>query len=415
MDRSQMIGGLAAATGGCAALLSLTTARQFVGRDASLGDVVVHAPETAAAVGIIVAILVAALTSGRGVAASAVAAVGLVGVAVTVNSSTQSWTAAWITAALAGLAVGGLVTWASDRAVVPALAAGAVVGATFAFPLRHPLVLAVRGPSPGYTVDTRSVGITLVVIALVCLVIATRRVVSAPAPSARSAANRRAAAVCLGITTVAWALGIWFESAQPTKGWYWGWLLVLAVTGGAFVLRTRCGAVLIVALAWAVIHSVDLSWLPEMVWLLVLVPLAVVGIVVGRRLARPEILLLPLIPTAATWLITDSIMSRTFSVLALCAAPVLIVAAFTSEVRRRPMSPAVLATALTAVALWETSPRAVVFVIAISGSESFTADIGQYFVPRSITLAAEYAVPAVLALAVCAVALWLLRRRAHDA
>ncbi len=247
MDRSQIVGSLAGATGGCAALLSLTTARGFVGRDASLGEVVVHAPETAAAVGIIVAILVATLTAGRG--AAAVAAVGLVGVAVTVDSISQSWPGAWTTAVLAGLAVGGLAAWASDRATIPALAAGAVVGATLSFPLRHPLVLVVDGPSPGYAVDTRSVGIALAAIALVCLVVAMRG--THRSLPERSESSRSAVAVCLGITAVAWALGIWFESDQPIKGWYWGWLLVPAVIVGAVVLRRHGGAtVLLIALAW---------------------------------------------------------------------------------------------------------------------------------------------------------------------
>lgn len=414
MDRSQMVRAVAAATGGCAALLSLTTARQFVGRDAALVDVVVHAPETAAAVGIAVAILAATLTAGRGAPAAAVAAVGLIGVAVTVDSSSQSWAAAWTTAVLAGLAIGGLAAWASDRATIPSLAAGAVVGATLSFPLRHPLVIVVDGPDPVYAVDTRSVGIVLAVIALVCLATATWRMRSAP--SDRASPDAPVVGVCLGITAVAWALGVWFEFAQPIKGWYWGWLLVPAVILGAVALRRRGGpTVLVVALAWAVIHSVDLSWLPDVAWLVVLVPLAAVGVVVGRRITRQEILLLLLIPCAATWLITGGAMTRTFSVLALFVVPVVVVAALTAEVRRGPLSPGVLTTALTAVALWETSPRAVVFVIAIGGSESFSTEVGQYFVPETVSLAAEYVVPAVLTLAICAVTLWILRRRVPDA
>ncbi len=159
-----------------------------------------------------------------------------------------------------------------------------------------------------------------------------------------------------------------------------------------------------------------MSWLPDVAWLVVLAPLAAVGVVVVRRITRPEILLLLLIPCAATWLITNGAVSRTFSVLALFVVPVLIVAAFTSEVRRRPVSPGVLATALTAVALWETSPRAVVFVFAsFGGTESFTTEVGQYFLPQSVSLAAEYVVPAVLALAVCAVALFAIRGRDRHA
>ncbi len=415
MDRSQMVGSLAVATGGCAALLSLTTARGFVGRDASLGEVVVHAPETAAAVGIVVAILAATLTAGRGVAAAAVAAVGLVGIAVTVDSSLQSWPAAWTTAALGGLAIGGLTGWASDHTVIPALVAGAVVGATLSFPLRHPLVLVVDGPSPGFSVDTRSVGIAVAVIALVCLVAATRAVRSATPELVTPSGTT--VAVCLGITAVAWALGIWFEYAQPIKGWYWGWLLVPAVIVGAVALRRRGGAtVLVVALGWAVIHSVDLSWLPDLPWLLVLVPLAVVGVVVGQRVTRPEVLVALLIPGAVTWLITGEPMSRAFSVLALFVVPVLIVAAFTSEVRSRPVSPGVLATALTAVALWETSPRAVIVEIFATRIGNDTASFAvNPFLPQTLPLAAEYVVPAILTLTVCVAALWVLRRRGSDA
>ncbi|MBE7163534.1 MAG: hypothetical protein INR72_20025, partial [Williamsia herbipolensis] len=355
------------------------------------------------------------LTAGRDAAAPAVAAVGLVGVAATVDSSTHSWAAAWITSVLAGLAVGGLVAWASHRAVVIALAAGAVVGATVSFPLRHPLTIVVDGPNPEHAVDTRSVGTALAVISLICLVMATWRVRSVP--SVEAAPIARVVAVGLGITAVAWALGIWFESAQPIKDWYWGWVLVPTVLLGAVMLRRRCGpTVLVVALAWAVIHSADLSWLPDVAWLLVLAPLAAVGVVVGRRVTRPELLLVVLVPCAATWLITGGAMSRAFSVLALFVVPVVVVAAFTSEVRRGPVSPGVLATAFTAVALWKTSPRAVVFLVASFGkSESYSVDVGRYFLPQSITLAAQYVLPAVATLGICAAALVVVRRRASDA
>lgn len=105
-------------------------------------------------------------------------------------------------------------------------------------------------------------------------------------------------------------------------------------------------------------------------------------------------------------------MTRTFSVLALFVVPVVVVAAFTFEIRRGPVSPGVLATALTAVALWETSPRAVVF-------EVFATRVGNqtgFYAPnpyavQTVALAAEYVVPAVLALLVCAVSLWIQGRR----
>ena len=115
-------------------------------------------------------------------------------------------------------------------------------------------------------------------------------------------------------------------------------------------------------------------------------------------------------------MITGGPLTRTFSVLALFVVPVVVIAALTGEIRRRrTVPPEVVAVALTSAALWVTSPRVVVFVVAGFGDGSRSFDTGRYTVPQSVSLAAEYVVPAVVSLVICVIALRVLRRRAPDA
>lgn len=414
---AQFIAGLAAAGGGAAALLSLTTARGYLGLHAGLADAIVRSPETATAVGVVIAIVIATRAPRAGHREdAAVSAIGLAGVALTVDSSMQSPLAAVGTAAIAGVAVGGLVRWTrtSPHALL-ALGAGAVIGATASFPLRHPLILVLEGPRPHHAIDTRSIGVTLAIIAVIALLVAT----GAGHDASRTASSRRRTELpaALGVTATAWALGVWFEIDQATRGWYWGWLLVPAVLVATVVLRGRGGSsLLVITLSWVVVtRSTDLSWIPDVRWMFLLVPLTAAGALVGHHLPRPEVVVALLIPCVATWLIIDGPLDRTFSAVALFVVPVLVTAVITAEFRRGHAGPGLIAVALTAVALWQTSPRSVEFFVTRIGGEPTTLDTGPYFVPQTLAFAAGYVVPAVLTLIVCVVALRILRRRTPDA
>ncbi len=410
---------VAAAAGGGAALMVLlavaVTGRSGFGPQSSWH--VLYSGSTAVqATGAIVAVLVSTWSLPT-IARSATTVLGL-SIATIAILTSDSLGAGFIASIGAGLALGCLAARSvtpADRRSVIALIIGAICGVTVYRGLRPIAFNAV-----GDRFETTAVvliGLTTVMAgALLVEAIASARSRSDGAAPVTPAwtSDRRVAAGGIALVVVAvvtdWAFTASVMKSQSTDVWWWGWLPVVAMIITGLALRRVGGAIVVVAAAWAVSKVGEITWAPKhSVWLLLAVVLVVAASVVGYRVRRPVLGVVVLAFCAATYLVYGSPLGDIYSMTTVFVAPAAAAFAVMGVIAENPPSAPLTVTALSGPAIWVIAPQLVFVVFAGSAGDERT--FNSSFGPQTMSAAAERAIPMVIAITACAIALAVIVRR----